>query len=103
MESGKIVDSQITASSIYSSSYEAHFGRLNVQAGQTCWAAGGLDLNQWLQVDFLLNVTLCKVATQGRHNYPQWVESFSLSYSMDGSTFENYKQCGEDKVSLALW
>lgn len=102
MESGAILDSQITASSEVSSDYVAHQARLNVQAGQTCWAAGANDVNQWLQVDFLKNVTLSKVATQSRHNHPQWVKSYLLSYSIDGSAFINYKQCGEDKVSLAL-
>lgn len=102
MESGAIIDSQITASSEYSASHAARLGRLNVQAGATSWSALANDVNQWLQVDFLQKVTLSKLATQGRYNYPQWVESYFLSYSMDGSTFENYKQCGEDKVSLAL-
>ncbi|XP_078344750.1 uncharacterized protein LOC144630294 [Oculina patagonica] len=101
MESGAILDSQITASSEHSSQYPARLARLNVQAGQTCWAALVNDVNQWLQVDFLQSVTLSKVATQGRHNYPQWVESYFLSYSMDGSAFENYKQCGEDKIFYA--
>lgn len=101
MESGAILDSQITASSEHDISHGARLARLNVQTGNTCWAARVNDVNQWLQVDFLQNVTLSKLATQGRYNYPQWVKSYFLSYSVDGSAFQNYKHYGEDKVSLA--
>ena len=102
MESGTILDSQITASSEYGPGYAAHTGRLNVRVGETSWTTLVNDVNQWLQVDFLQNVTLSKLATQGRDNFPQWVESYMLSYSMDGNVFQTYKQCGEDKVRLAL-
>lgn len=94
MESGAILDSQITASSPPA----PHGARLNSQVDGGSWSALVIDVNQWLQVDFLQNVTLCKVATQGRDSSPQWVLSYLLSYSMDGSAFENYKQCGADKV-----
>lgn len=99
MGSGTILDSQITASSVYSSPYAPSMGRLNSQVHEGSWSALVLDVNQWFQVDFLQNVTLSKVATQGRHSYPQWVLSYMLSYSRDGSAFETYKQCGGDKVS----
>ena len=102
MQSGTILDSQISASSEHGPDYAAHLGRLNLQVGQTSWRALVNDVNQWLQVDFLQNVTLSKLATQGRDNTPEWVESYFLSYSMDGSVFETYKQCGEDKVRLPL-
>lgn len=103
MENGAILDSQITASTEFSPSHAPRMARLNFQASQGSWSALVSDVNQWLQVDFLHNVTLSKVATQGRHHYPQWVLSYLLSYSMDGSAFENYKQCGEDKVSFTLY
>ena len=99
MGSGAILDSQITASSEYSPLLAPSRGRLNSQVHAGSWSALVLDVNQWLQVDFLQNVTLSKVATQGRHSYPQWVLSYLLSYSMDGSAFETYKQCGGEKVS----
>lgn len=103
MENGAILDSQITASTEFNPSHAPRMARLNFQASQGSWSALVSDVNQWLQVDFLHNVTLSKVATQGRHHYPQWVLSYLLSYSMDGSAFENYKQCGEDKVSFTLY
>ena len=99
MGNGAIIDSQITASSVHSPPHAPVRARLNSQVQGGSWSALILDVNQWLQVDFLQNVTLSKVATQGRHSYPQWVLSYLLSYSMDGSTFETYKQCGGDKVS----
>lgn len=99
MENGAILDAQITASSVYSPPLAPLRARLNSQVYAGSWSALVIDVNQWLQVDFLQNVTLSKVATQGRQSYPQWVISYLLSYSMDGSTFETYKQCGGDKVS----
>lgn len=102
MESGAILDSQITASSEHSPPLAPRRARLNSQVDGGSWSALVIDVNQWLQVDFLQNVTLSKVATQGRDSSPQWVLSYLLSYSMDGSAFENYKQCGADKVSLTV-
>ena len=102
MGSGAIHDNQITASSEYSPSLAPRMARLSSQVYGSSWSALVNDVNQWLQVDFLQNVTLSKLATQGRHSVSQWVLSYLLSYSMDGSAFENYKQCGGDKVRLTL-
>jgi len=103
MENLEISDSQITASTIFSHSLEARNARLNfrsVPGRYGSWATLHRDLNQWLQVDFAKKVRLVKVATQGRWDYPQWVTSYSLSYSMDGNSFQVYKECGEVKVSF---
>ena len=99
MESRIIQDSHITASTEYSSAYGPRYARLNSAAGAGSWSAGINEINQWLQIDFLDKTTVSKVASQGREQIAQWVKSYSLSYSMDGSNFEDYKKSGEAKVS----
>lgn len=64
MESGTILDSEISASSQYDSNHFARQGRLNFRGG---WRAAVDDENQWLQIDLgkgFANVT--RVGTQGR-------------------------------------
>ena len=103
MESYYILDSQISASSEWSSRQHASFNaRLNFQAGNGrggAWAARSFN-HAWLQVDFVKNVTLGKVATQGRQDFPQWVKSYALSYGMNGVDYETYEQDGSVKVRV---
>ena len=112
MENGNISDSQITASSKHNNLHAASQARLHYQGGYNggatfagSWSARGNDVEPWLQVDFREKVTVVKVATQGRFDRDQWVESYSLSYSHDGTHFEVYKQFGEAKVgySFTAW
>ncbi|KAL9953929.1 hypothetical protein ACROYT_G041405 [Oculina patagonica] len=101
METGSILESQITASSIHSAHFSATKGRLRTATGGGCWATGVNDVNQWLQIDLLSQYTeVTSVATQGRINYDQWVTSYKLQYSNDGVNFQYYKEQGQnaDKV-----
>ena len=42
------------------------------------------------------------VVTQGRRDYPQWVESYSISYSIDGALFKTYRELRSvDKVNFS--
>ena len=106
MESGKILDKQITASSEWNAHHAAHQGRLNFQEVKETgvarksgsWSALRNDQNQWLQVDLLREESVVtSVATQGRHKHPrwgqhnQWVKSYKLQYSNNGDNFTYYK------------
>ena len=95
MESGAIKDSQITASSTYLS-YEPSNGRLRRARG---WAADSLDQNQWLQIDLGSVKLVQKVATQGDGGYSNYVTSYKLSYSSDGSRWTEYGEDGKIMVS----
>ena len=92
MESGTITDGQITASSELSSDHIASFARLNrVKEGHRggSWSAKTNDVNQWLQIELgseYTNVT--RVATQGRSDLDQWVETYKLQYSDDGVNYQ---------------
>ena len=98
MENGKIQDYQITSSSDWNE-LPAKNGRLN---GPSCWAANKNGKNQWIQVDFEKPVVVTKIATQGRgEHYHQWVESYTISYSLDGNNFKLYQVDGVEKVIFA--
>ena len=102
MESGAILDEQITASSQWSDNYVPFHGRLHFQASgqkQGSWSAAKNDLHQWLQVDLGNQYTkVTGVATQGA--FIEWVTEYKLTYSDDGVNFQYYKEQGEtaDKV-----
>ena len=101
MEDGRISDSAMSASTIYSSAYAAHLGRLNLVArsGKAgAWCARKNDANQWLQFDLGTTTTVTKVATQGRQDDSQWVTSYTLSYSLAGSFWVQYTVRGKKKV-----
>ena len=112
MEDYNISNLQITASSEFDSAHASSNARLNFNPASSniagSWSAAGSDVEHpWLQVDFQEKVTVTKVATQGRllnvnrrslSSYYQWVESFSLNYSLDGVDFEAYEQFGNVKV-----
>lgn len=74
MNSGAILDKQISASSEHSESHAAIQGRLkfkrsSVKAG--AWVALTKGDSQWLQIDLANYYTkVTGVATQGRQGYP---------------------------------
>lgn len=102
MESGKITDSQISASSRYNDFGSARMGRLHNQEGSGAWTAATNDANPWLQVNFGSYVTrVTRVATQGRYGeFIQWVIDYKLQHSQDGVNFQYYREQGQttDKV-----
>ncbi|XP_030844550.1 uncharacterized protein LOC579853 isoform X8 [Strongylocentrotus purpuratus] len=90
LESYIIPDSSLTASSEYSADHGVKRGRLNlVRDGNLKggWIARTRDANQWIQVDLLDLYRITSVATQGRQDYSQWVKSYKLACSTDGTTF----------------
>jgi hypothetical protein len=88
MQNGRIEDFQITASTIHDAGLSTTQGRLN---GRSSWSADRNDQNQWIQVDFGREEVVTAIGTQGRRNYPQWVDTYSVSYGFNGSAFEPYK------------
>ena len=117
MESGKILNKQITASSEWNAHHAAHQGRLNFQevveegvAGKSgSWSALKNDKNQWLQVELLREESVVtSVATQGRNSHPlwsrheQWVKSYKLQYSNNGVNFKYYKDARQNTAKVRL-
>ena len=94
MENGEIADRQITASSQLDNNHAAIKGRLNLKATGNkaeSWSAVSNDPSQWLQVDLgSPNTKVARVATQGRHDPPQWVTKYKLQFRNDGGNFRYY-------------
>ena len=96
MESGKISDSQITASSMLNGDFRPSAGRLN--NSNSIWAPAQNRVGEWLQIDFNQKMVVTKIATHGRPNYSQWVTSYKISFSQDAVLWDIYKENGEEKV-----
>ena len=105
MESGKITDKQLSASSQYNANHGVNRARLRTKITgnkQGAWVPRTNDGNQWLQIDLGGKYTKVKrVGTQGRFNSNQWVITYKLQYSDDGVNFQYYREQGQttDKVT----
>ncbi|XP_028414255.1 lactadherin-like [Dendronephthya gigantea] len=117
----KVKDFQLTSSSSYLEKWaSAAHGRLyNIgewgewRAGRRAvkragwragWRAGVNDKNPWIQVDLGKKEVVSGIATQGGYFYYQnsyidrWVKTYFVKYSLNGTTFETYKDEGDDKI-----
>ncbi|CAH3014709.1 unnamed protein product [Porites evermanni] len=94
MESRKITDGQITASTVWNAAHGATNGRLNFKAGEGrtgAWSSLRNDVHQWLQVDLGAKTEVTRIQIQGRQDFNQWVTSFTISYSGNGTAFTPYQ------------
>ena len=69
----------------------------------TRWITNELE-NVCLKVDLgpkLRRITT--VASQGSHNYDEWVTAYKLSYSLDGGKWTYYEEINEPKVRQYLY
>ncbi|CAH1239872.1 TLL2 [Branchiostoma lanceolatum] len=99
-------DDQLTASS--SLDYGtwdvgAKNARLNFEDDYTrqrvgAWCAASSDAGEYLQIDLGRTKQITGVATQGRDKYFEHVKSYSLTYSLDGRIWREYKESGRAKV-----
>ena len=101
MENGTILDSKITASSVQSANTPAKNGRLNYTLGSS-WCAGTSASNSYLQIDLQTLHIICAVSTQGNSQADQWVKTYTLKLSKDGSSWTDYKEDGQVKVCSNL-
>uniref|UniRef100_A0AAV2JGI8 F5/8 type C domain-containing protein n=1 Tax=Knipowitschia caucasica TaxID=637954 RepID=A0AAV2JGI8_KNICA len=92
LESLRVRDSQMRASSSQRTGLGAHRGRLNIQSGiedgdiyDGGWCARHEDKNQWLEVDALHLTRFTGVILQGRSSIWSWnfVETYKVQLSND--------------------
>ena len=109
MESGSILDAQMSASSQYNGHNDASAGRLRQEKNGIpggAWTPLTSDANQWLQIDLdSYYTTVTRAATQGRCcSYAQWATQYRLQYSNNGVDFQYYKELGQvtDKVKWVM-
>eukprot|EP00057_Strongylocentrotus_purpuratus_P009894 XP_011664368.1 PREDICTED: uncharacterized protein LOC105438351 [Strongylocentrotus purpuratus] len=89
LESGDVIDSQITASSEEPGSpYKSTAARLQ---SSTSWQPLVHDKLQWLQVDLLGAHLLTGASLQGRSDVDYYVTAFTLNYSLIGSVWTTHR------------
>ena len=101
LQSRRLPDSKITASSEYNQFHAARLGRLGqVKRGKFvgAWCTRHNNHYQWLKVDFGRPMKITKVCTQGRQDAGQWVTSFYLSSSVDNVHWSIYRFRSGNKV-----
>ena len=100
--SGSIPDGNITSSSVESARTPAKNGRLGYSAGSS-WCAEASDPSPYLQINLQTLHVLCAVSTQGNSQADEWVETYTLQSSTDGSNWSDYyDEAGQVKVKCKL-
>ncbi|XP_068841701.1 coagulation factor V isoform X2 [Capricornis sumatraensis] len=98
MESGKIENKQITASSFKTSWWGNYWGpflaRLNAQGRVNAWQAKANNNNQWLQIDLLKIKKITAIVTQGCKSLSSemYVKSYTIHYSDQGMDWKPYRE-----------
>ncbi|XP_057629013.1 adipocyte enhancer-binding protein 1 [Chionomys nivalis] len=99
MESHRIEDNQIRASSMLRHGLGAQRGRLNMQAGTNeddyydgAWCAEDESQTQWIEVDTRRTTRFTGVITQGRDSsiHDDFVTTFFVGFSNDSQTWVMY-------------
>ncbi|XP_068439051.1 inactive carboxypeptidase-like protein X2 [Clinocottus analis] len=107
LETVKIDDFQLHASTTKRYGLGAHRGRLNIQAGlyeddlyDGAWCAGRDDPLQWFEVDARRLTKFTGVITQGRSSLwsSDWVTSYKVMVSNDSHTWITLKNGSEDLI-----
>lgn len=101
MEDGRILDSQIQASSYLRTGLEPWRGRLVIGKG---WAPLNKVAGEYLQIDVGDRKRIAAVATQGRppgDSYNQFIKTYTLRFSDDGVHWVDYTDVnGPTKVRV---
>ena len=104
MDTNKIPDNRMTASSSYRMSELPHYGRLNETRQNGAWCPKSRNNSEYLQVDMGTVYYVCAVETQGRAADYEWVTAYILRFSLDGIIWNSYYENNVEKVSkLDFW
>ncbi|CAH2274982.1 adipocyte enhancer-binding 1 [Pelobates cultripes] len=110
LESHRIEDDQMLASSMLRHGLHAQRGRLNMQAGTNeddffdgAWCAEDDGLIQWLEVDTRRSTLFTGVITQGRDSliHDDFVTSFHVGFSNDSQKWVLYSNGFEEMLFYA--
>ena len=99
MDTNKIPDNRMTASSSYRMEELPHYGRLNEIRQNGAWCPKSTDTSGYLQVDMGIVYDVCAVETQGRAAADEWVTAYILRFSLDGIIWNSYYENNVQKVS----
>ncbi|KAM9786703.1 probable carboxypeptidase X1 [Syngnathus typhle] len=107
LESLRVDDTQIQASSFQRFGLGPHRGRLNIQSGiedgdlyDGAWCADYRDQHQWLEVDALHLTRFTGVILQGRNSIwrEDWVTSYKVQLSNDSITWKSSMNATQEAV-----
>uniref|UniRef100_A0A8C8SH01 Carboxypeptidase X, M14 family member 2 n=1 Tax=Pelusios castaneus TaxID=367368 RepID=A0A8C8SH01_9SAUR len=107
LETLKITDFQLHASTTKRYGLGAHRGRLNIQAGVNendfydgAWCAGRNDPYQWIEVDARRLTKFTGIITQGRNSLwlSDWVTSYKVMLSNDSHAWVTVKNGSGDMI-----
>lgn len=101
LQSGRLKNHMITASSVWDVNHAAHLARLhNRRRGRYmgAWFARYNTRYQWLQTDFGGAAKIIRISTQGRQDANQWVTQYYVTHSLDRVHFSEYKERNSRKV-----
>ncbi|XP_069832366.1 probable carboxypeptidase X1 isoform X2 [Dendropsophus ebraccatus] len=110
LESLRVSDQQLRASSIKRYGLGSHRGRLNIQSGiydddffDGAWCAGEENKNQWLEVDARRLTRFTGVITQGKNSIwtDDWVTSYRVQVSNDTHTWKTCRNGTEVAIFKA--
>lgn len=99
----QIPDSAITSSSRYSTYYGPERARLYlVTQGSYIggWSPKSSNTGEWIEFDLAENTKVTGFATQGRDNANWWTTSYSLSFKVEGGSYESYNNGYVSKTFL---
>ena len=90
----QIPDSAITPSSQYNIYYGSQRARLRLVTQGSyigAWSPKSSNTGEWIQFDLAENTKVTGIATQGRDSYDWWTTSYSLSFRVNGGSYESYR------------
>ena len=97
--SDAIPDGSFSASTYWSNICRPSVGRLNLNS----WGWLPRTNNNpadYLQIDLLYDYVICAVATQGANGGDQCITKYMIQLSLNGTTFNIYRENNTEKVSL---
>lgn len=101
----KIPDSRMTASSVRGPQYLPYYGRLDESIGGGGWCSKNRDTSKdYLQVDLGSVQSVCATKSQGKAGRftRDIVSTYKLYFSLDGVTWNVYKEDNAEKVSCII-
>ncbi|KAM9331518.1 putative carboxypeptidase X1 [Gastrophryne carolinensis] len=110
LESLRVSDQQLRASTFKRYGLGAHRGRLNIQSGiydddnyDGAWCAAEKNKKQWLEIDARRLTRFTGVITQGKNSIwtDDWVTSYKVQVSNDTHTWKTCKNGTEDVIFKA--
>ena len=91
MESGVILDTQISSSSDLSDTSTAIYARFNysgISGTDGAWIAANDDKNQWVEVNLYRQTVITGVNMQGNPSSDKWVTRYKVEFSLDHALWE---------------